>query len=523
MFILDSTTKSLKAVLAASATSSQPEFTVAYADNTGSAFTEGSSDGTFSGTSDITLVAAPGSSTRRMVKSLFIYNRDSVSHEFTIKYDNNGTQRHTHKFTLGSGETWNLDTNTVSSTSSVVTTGSYLPVQYLVVGGGGGGGSGTPPYANYAPSNLVKPGLNGGGGGAGGFVEGLISLELGRAYPLKIGAGGAGGVWNFSGAQNTINTASNTSGKNGEDSVLGTESLPVIAYGGGGGVGSFWNSYQPFYPGAALPTLTYTEVAVSAGGSIGAGFLPDLANPATVEPTAFAYRVEAMQQFGPYGGFGNRGHLSGPYNTGIPYIAASGAANAFPNGYGYLMGGGGGAGSAGSYLFGGGGKDSSITGTPVTYAGGGGGGYQDYGTTGSGYVPSSGPWTPSSIWTANRFGSGGPGGGGDGALMYRNTYSPGTSSNNSNVSGFNATSGTANTGGGGGGGGGGISADTNIFPSPGSFYSLAGSGGSGIIILRIPSNFTATFSSGVTNTLSTAVSGFKIYRCTAGSGTVTFS
>jgi hypothetical protein len=524
MFILDTTTKSLLAVLASSVTTNQPEFTVAYADNTGSAFTEGSTDGTFNGTSDVTLVSAPANSTRRVVKSLFIYNKDTVSHTFTIKYDNNGTQRHTHKFTLGSGETWNLDTNTVSSTSSAVTTGTYLPVQYLVVGGGGGGGSGTPPYGTYAPSNTLKPGLLGGGGGAGGFVEGLISLELGRAYPLKVGAGGAAGVWNYSGAQNTINTASNTSGKNGEDSVLGTGNLPIIAFGGGGGAGSYWNSYRTTYPGSVSDTqLIYNEVSVSKGGSTGAGFLPDIVSPATTEPTAFAYLVDSIQHQGPFGGFGNRGHLAGPKNTGTPTYAPSGAANAFPSGYSFVIGGGGGAGSAGNILYGGGGKDSTITGTPVTYAGGGGGGDSDYSPIGGGYVPSSPGWNPSNIWTANRPGSGGPGGGGNGLLMYRNAFSPGSSSTPSNTSGFNATSGTANTGGGGGGGGGGVSADANIFPSPGTFYSLAGDGGSGVIIIRIPNTFTATFSSGVTSSLSTSVAGFKIYSVTNGSGTVTFT
>jgi hypothetical protein len=41
--------------------------------------------------------------------------------------------------------------------------------------------------------------------------------------------------------------------------------------------------------------------------------------------------------------------------------------------------------------------------------------------------------------------------------------------------------------------------------------------------LRIPSTNSATFSAGITSTVSTAVAGFKIYTVTAGTGTVTFS
>ena len=51
-------------------------------------------------------------------------------------------------------------------------------------------------------------------------------------------------------------------------------------------------------------------------------------------------------------------------------------------------------------------------------------------------------------------------------------------------------------------------------------------GGSGVVIIKIPDTRTATFSGGVTQTMSTAVAGFKIYTVTATSTTsetVTFS
>jgi hypothetical protein len=68
--------------------------------------------------------------------------------------------------------------------------------------------------------------------------------------------------------------------------------------------------------------------------------------------------------------------------------------------------------------------------------------------------------------------------------------------------------GTVNTGGGGGGGG---------------INSNGGAGGSGFVVVKIPSTNTGTLSSGLTYTLSTAVSGYKIYSITAGTGTITFS
>jgi hypothetical protein len=44
-------------------------------------------------------------------------------------------------------------------------------------------------------------------------------------------------------------------------------------------------------------------------------------------------------------------------------------------------------------------------------------------------------------------------------------------------------------------------------------------GGSGIVILRVVDTATATFSSGVTSSLDTSVSGYKIYTVTATSTT----
>lgn len=132
----------------------------------------------------------------------------------------------------------------------------------------------------------------------------------------------------------------------------------------------------------------------------------------------------------------------------------------------YPNGGGAGSGSAGSNINGGAATVSSITGSAVSYGGGGGG------------------QNSSAIGT------------------------PGTNGGASVKSG-NGGNGTTNTGSGAGGCG---------------SANLGGNGGSGVIVLKIPDTFTASFSGGVSQTNSTS-GGFKIYTITAAgvSDTVTFS
>ncbi len=92
-FILDATTKSIVAVMSGAAATTNPDFTAAYADSTGALFTEGANDGAFNGTSQVTLVSAPAASTRRVIKSLTIKNRDTAAVTITISYNNNSTLR----------------------------------------------------------------------------------------------------------------------------------------------------------------------------------------------------------------------------------------------------------------------------------------------------------------------------------------------------------------------------------------------------------------------------------------------
>lgn len=146
-------------------------------------------------------------------------------------------------------------------------------------------------------------------------------------------------------------------------------------------------------------------------------------------------------------------------------------------------GGGGGAGAVGvdgaSDVGGNGGNGvtSSVTGTSVTRAGGGGG-CTSYNSVAAGGATQ---------------GSGGSGGGGSAVAS--------TSTSNAT-----SESGAANTG----GGGGGVSQVDPATYTPG----YSGAGGSGIVILKYPKEYVATFSAGVTVTTST-IGDYKVSQITA--------
>ena len=118
--VLDTTTKTIKVAMSGAAATSNPEFTVAYADSTSSSLTEGALDGALNGTSDVTVVSAPASSTRRVIKWITIENKDTASVTLTVKYDNNGTQRIIANVTLAVGDTWTTD-GTFSNTGALKT------------------------------------------------------------------------------------------------------------------------------------------------------------------------------------------------------------------------------------------------------------------------------------------------------------------------------------------------------------------------------------------------------------------
>jgi hypothetical protein len=249
----------------------------------------------------------------------------------------------------------------------------------------------------------------------------------------------------------------------------------VVAGGGGGGSGASANGAGAggaggFLAGSAYLTVgtTYT-ITVGAGGGVTAGTNPGLVGSnSSISGIATALG----------GGFGGQGAIGGSGGSGggggsQSFAGGSGTAGQGNNGgnswliTGFAGGGGGGGasaigGSTAGATNGGAGIATSISGTSTTYSGGGGGGSDG-----------------SASYAA---GTGGAGGGGNGA--------------GSRGAGGTVSAGGTNTGGGGGGG---------------AFNITGGTGGSGIVLLSVP---TASYSGNYTGT---QVAGFPK---TNGSNTV---
>ena len=144
ILVLDATTKSIVVAMSGAAATTNPDFTAAWADDTGSAFTEGASDGALNGTSSVTLVAAPASSTRRVIKNITIENKDTAAVTLTISYNNNSTLRVIAKVTLNVGDTWTTD-GTFDTNGSFKQTLGSINLSSGVTGtlGTANGGTGT--------------------------------------------------------------------------------------------------------------------------------------------------------------------------------------------------------------------------------------------------------------------------------------------------------------------------------------------------------------------------------------------
>ena len=92
--------------MSGAAATTNPSYTTAYADNNGTSFTEGASDGVLNGTTAVTVVSAPASSTRRIVNTITIENNDTAAVTLTIGYVNGANTRVLAKVTLQVGDTW---------------------------------------------------------------------------------------------------------------------------------------------------------------------------------------------------------------------------------------------------------------------------------------------------------------------------------------------------------------------------------------------------------------------------------
>ena len=104
MIILSETTDNLQVVLGGSITTNQLQCFTSWRDRTSSTFVAGRTVINTNNTTDVTIAAAPGASTQRVVDFITIYNRDTVNATVTIKLDANGTEYILFRVTLATGE-----------------------------------------------------------------------------------------------------------------------------------------------------------------------------------------------------------------------------------------------------------------------------------------------------------------------------------------------------------------------------------------------------------------------------------
>jgi hypothetical protein len=107
MIFLDTTTRSLQIALSGSVTANQLPFVATYADISTSNFAAtaaSANDGASNGATPVTVVAAPASSTTRVIKTISIQNADTASTTMTLQYNDNSTLRTLIQATLSTGD-----------------------------------------------------------------------------------------------------------------------------------------------------------------------------------------------------------------------------------------------------------------------------------------------------------------------------------------------------------------------------------------------------------------------------------
>jgi hypothetical protein len=331
--ILDATTKTIKAVMSGAASTTNPTFTSHYADNNGTTFTEGSSDGAFNGTTDVTLVSAPSSGYRRTIKDLTIYNADSASVTISIKYDNNGIQRTIAKVTLLAGERWTPEVSfdeygkiktQVGTGSGGTPGGSNTEVQFNDGGSFGGdagltynkttdvltvAGSFNGPHNGTVGATTANTGafttlsatgnvtLSGGTANGVAYLNGSKVLTTGSALTfdgtnLGIGTSSPGERLNVVGGGATTSTLNVTGGAAANDNAtVASDYSLVFQVDANNNIGGREYNWRYGGKGYSDGTLLMT---LNASGNLGLGVAPSAWPGASVSYNAFQFGVSSV-------------------------------------------------------------------------------------------------------------------------------------------------------------------------------------------------------------------------------------
>lgn len=105
MIILDATNKSVELDLNGAVTTNQLPFVASWVDVTTTTTTPGTTTGQSNSTTAVTMVAAPGASTQRIVKYLSVKNSDTVDALLWVQFNDNTTLRELLKLTLSVNDT----------------------------------------------------------------------------------------------------------------------------------------------------------------------------------------------------------------------------------------------------------------------------------------------------------------------------------------------------------------------------------------------------------------------------------
>lgn len=124
LIVLDSTSRTLRAKMSNTPSSVQCSVTVTYADTTATTFVEGMYPIQLNGTTLVTILPAPASGTKRVVKSVMFFNDDTMTHTITLYMTDNITDYPITKISLPSGASWASDDQTGVNVGGAVTDGS---------------------------------------------------------------------------------------------------------------------------------------------------------------------------------------------------------------------------------------------------------------------------------------------------------------------------------------------------------------------------------------------------------------